>query len=898
MKKGGFLALCFLMFVLMFVQIISADFNYKNNSIRTEYLAGEKISGKFNISFSSQNAVSMLTSNFEGNVTLKEFLNRNNLTKGGHYNCSTTNCLEGYAAGNSISSFSLNGDKMIGIKLTGDVSEIISAKFGVQSNNEPSCSAQLNIDILANNENLIVNDQYNNVVCSPKDYGCFNSSANLGEVFITSNALCENISLQAGPAYSLGAKVKKSTNGKSGELRMELHDVEDGFLDDCTLPTPSQSGFNDLECTINYSSPIQKNYYACIVGDASESEVADGSGPDYKIRTEQNGKICGSDEFGVKSNRDYEISAANMQSMSFNRIIDDAYFDSKFNVYLRDYIYTYLEDSYEIGSNGIKCNAGCIIPIKISGGNQNIGLNNIQIRYKDGINLIEENLIYELTTQIPTINTKNILLELSLADFRIPVGSIKEDFRLYIDGNLIFRKDIKIEKSFDFDITPKSVLVGRKTDFQILYSKNISKSTWTFGNGSSVESNGKFVSYTFNNDGIFDVEVTIKGTDNSTSRKVFEVIVGDAKKSANLSISESRVKLVNITKEINSYPPYIKKEIEKQVNPVEINASLNVLEKKFNEARNDSEYVSIINSISGLGIPNKISKSVTGTLPIGIGFENIDVSYIEEITGREANNTEELEALIIGWNDKNYETNVDFEVISASTDNGRKALLSKFTFRITKVGDSTSEDYFLINYPYDKIKLAEDYKARGVGNGAGSAVPLEGSKNIEFIIPEELTVSDLGAYISPEITKFSIDDREICAEGECPGQEFPLIWFIILLIILLIVTLVVYIVLQEWYKKNYERHLFRNPDELYNLINFIYNGRSGDLDNGEIKAKLTNNGWKGEKISYAFRKIDGKRTGMWEIPLFKGKENRKVMEELEKRNTGGIDRRFIKQSEF
>ena len=55
-------------------------------------------------------------------------------------------------------------------------------------------------------------------------------------------------------------------------------------------------------------------------------------------------------------------------------------------------------------------------------------------------------------------------------------------------------------------------------------------------------------------------------------------------------------------------------------------------------------------------------------------------------------------------------------------------------------------------------------------------------------------------------------------------------------------------------------------------------------------------GWKGEQISYAFNKINGKRTGMWEIPLFKRKENLEVEREIQKRHSGGIDTRFIKRS--
>ena len=114
--------------------------------------------------------------------------------------------------------------------------------------------------------------------------------------------------------------------------------------------------------------------------------------------------------------------------------------------------------------------------------------------------------------------------------------------------------------------------------------------------------------------------------------------------------------------------------------------------------------------------------------------------------------------------------------------------------------------------------------------------------------------------------------------------------------ILIIFTLVVYISLQEWYKRHYEKYLFPNKDDLYNVINFIYNARASSLKDEEIRSKLLRLRWTGEQVTFAFRKIDGKRTGMYEIPIFKVFENMKVKEEIAKRQEGGIlDARFIKR---
>ena len=55
------------------------------------------------------------------------------------------------------------------------------------------------------------------------------------------------------------------------------------------------------------------------------------------------------------------------------------------------------------------------------------------------------------------------------------------------------------------------------------------------------------------------------------------------------------------------------------------------------------------------------------------------------------------------------------------------------------------------------------------------------------------------------------------------------------------------------------------------------------MGESEIRRMLKKAGWKSEQITYAIKKFEGKRTGMWEIPVFKWLENRKVKGEIAKR---------------
>ena len=66
------------------------------------------------------------------------------------------------------------------------------------------------------------------------------------------------------------------------------------------------------------------------------------------------------------------------------------------------------------------------------------------------------------------------------------------------------------------------------------------------------------------------------------------------------------------------------------------------------------------------------------------------------------------------------------------------------------------------------------------------------------------------------------------------------------------------------------------------------------MDDNEIRRKLSGTGWKGEQLTYAFKKIDRKRTGMFEIPIFRFFEQRKIKREIAKRQLASKENAAIK----
>jgi len=169
-----------------------------------------------------------------------------------------------------------------------------------------------------------------------------------------------------------------------------------------------------------------------------------------------------------------------------------------------------------------------------------------------------------------------------------------------------------------------------------------------------------------------------------------------------------------------------------------------------------------------------------------------------------------------------------------------------------------------------------------VALSSGAYIPIGSgaTKSINFLVSEYIQISDLGIYMSPSLEQLSI----AVGLGTYPKpKRFPIGTFIWIIIALIIITFAAYIALQEWYKRRYEVYLFRSKDDLYNLINFFSNSRKAGVSVEETINKLKKSGWKGEQIDYAIKKLEGKRTGMYEIPIFRFFEQRKLGEEMKKR---------------
>ena len=875
MNKGVKFNVVILIAIILASGLALASFQYKNNNIETSYSAGEKIRGTINMSFTAEPTDSILKSNFNGTIKLIELIKENQLEEGVDYTCTYFGCFDNYKSAGEISSYSLDDDEslLIGFKVTGSDMEISSLKLSVQSNAGISCSRQLIIDVLDKNESFIQSNKNSGNLCGSELTGCFNPGAATTLADVTTDLYCENISLEPAPAYKIGATLKK---GSATDITMTLYDLDWQVLGDCILPNQTQTT-EQLGCTVNYTITKKGDYFVCI---SSDSDAG------YQIRTEESSPKCGTSTGGEPYNIDFDIFARPFEfgAIGTLNVNESMFYDLNNEQELASYADIYIGEIYQRN-----CSKGCIIPFKLTGISQDLTFANAEIKYKKGGSpLFTETNLYKLDKDKSKITTpKPINLDLSYAGFSIPIGSKASKFYLYLNNKEILPKplNISIAPSFSFDIYPKNVLFGVKTNFQATTSSNIISATWNFGDGTTKTSAGKTIShrYTdFEEEG-YTLEVELTRTDGVKARNSFDISFGDLRESATNLLAEYTTRMSNLTKQIDAFSPFVASKIKTKLNITKMQNSLNQSKKNFANATSNEDYLAVISEALLINPPTLIFVSEQGNdIPIEFGFEGMDVGYLEQISGTTLSESgkENLKRSISAWIQKNYDGNIDYEIISKRDDNNEKTfILSKFKLDITKkqgADASASESYLIIDYPRESLVFAGNYSEKTVGSG--TYIPITGSSTIEFIVYDEVEISSLGMYVSPEISKLgAFEAVEIVTPGGFQWGKF-ILWTSILLIL----ALAIYIALQEWYKRNYESHLFKNPAELYNIINFIHNSRR-NLDDSEISRKLKNAGWTGERITYAFRKLDGKRTGMFEIPIFRFLEKRKIQQEIEKR---------------
>ncbi|MAH03401.1 hypothetical protein CMI39_01295 [Candidatus Pacearchaeota archaeon] len=850
-----------ILFVILFIGIVSASFEIGDlsYSIDKQYGPNENIRGWLNISLNNEPANSILKDSNNNSINLIDFLNMNN----SKYTCSTLKCVSDYSATKeeTIKNFNLNAreSKIIGFKFNEEITDITSVEFKIESDVATSCYNQLTIDLFNNGVIDIGNNKIINSSCSfLKNDGCFDENTNTEEYTLGTTPYCQKIELSESPGFRLGAWVKKISGDK--EITMSLYDSFGNEIQDanCKLEDASTVG-GEIFCDINYLVTESKDYYVCINSNEMEGE--------YKIKGYFNQEGCGFYGYPTKSETAaYNIFAEGKMFDSFGTLNISNSLQNADS--LGELVKDYIIERY----GSLDCSNECIIPIKIiSEENQTITMNNLKVDHIKSSGQVTENKFYDLIEIPAKVNSGFQKLSLNNGNFSVLSEFGNYTFSLSLNDIKIFSEEVIIEKIPEIiSITPQIVMAAYPAEFNVVITSDadIINYEWDFGNGDLIKTDVNKVSYTYKSTGKFDLKITAIDSNNKSSYKIFNIDVETPIDAVNMTLKSSLENINNVKSQINTLPVFYQDSLNMVLGIDNLETKIEGIQKKYSIASSDEDYINILIDLLDLFVPESIitTKTTTDLISFYPDKDNLNLDVLKAISGDNYDTSKKegyLDA-ILSWNQENMDTKINFKEISAKYGGKINPVLNIFELEINEKNELNYDSYIIFN-ELENLNFKENYGDKKE-SGYIYINLKEPKKTIVFSTTEDIDFTNLPLFISPGINRLVLSEEDFSEEE---GKKSKWIIFILVIFLLIFIGFVGYIIMQEWYKRKYENYLFKNRNNLYNLISYIENSKKKGMKDGEITSKLKKSRWKSEQISYVMRKYSGKRTGIFEIPIDK-----------------------------
>ncbi|HEB47270.1 MAG TPA: PKD domain-containing protein [Candidatus Pacearchaeota archaeon] len=849
--------------VVLFASIASAIFSAGNpdHSIEDAYGPSESIRGWINISLTDESTNSLFEDSRGNSIKLIDLLKKD--SRHSSPSCDPVDCSTDYTAGNGETSKTLSLDEgnseIFGLKFTGNLNGINSVSFSLQSDAPIACVSQIEIDILDDgNIDFINNKIAAGGGCSNlENDGCYNALEEKKEynlVTAINVPYCQKMNISESPGFYLGAWVKNVSG--SLNLEMSLYDNNNVNVANCALPAPTNSG-GEVSCSVDYPVSESREHYVCI----SSTGIGE-----YRIEGNSNlSEGCGFYGYPPPSNT----------PVAYNIFAEGRKFDSIGTLEIPNslpngdtwgtLIENYISDRY----GSLDCSTGCVVPIRfISGMNQQITINNLVLNYveKDA-GIVTDNNFYDLT-EIPAKVSSNFQkIYLDEGGFSVPDDLGAYEFSLSLDGTEIFSEEVDVEDiPMILSLIPVSTASAFPTEFKVGISSptRIKKYFWDFGDGDVDVTTTNKVTHTYSSIGQYELTVTVTDLGELTSSKTFSVSVRSPKSLINTTLDKIKNNINNIKIYIVDLDLYAQESLNSFLDIDFAEEELERLEAAYDNATGEAEYNQIITDLLRLNVPSSLTES---TRAESISFfpdrENIDLDILEAIGGGsyDSSRTEDYVNGVMLWNHENIKTKMDFSEFSGVYETSVDPILKVFEIDIEEKKD-IGYDYFLILPELENLEFESSVVS--TEEGGYVYVDLRGKRKISFSTTEDVDFVSLPAFISPGINRLSLTE---IVSGEEEGKKSKLTIFILAISLLIIVAFISYVVLQEWYKKKYENYLFKNKNDLYNMVNYVNNSKKRGLKNKEISDNLRKAKWSSEQVKYVMKKYAGKRTGMLELPL-------------------------------
>jgi len=864
--KKDVIILIFIFGLIFSFGFISAKFELGENKSMVEKFYGslENVRGWINISFDNQEGSSLFEDSRENSISLIELLKTE---KNNKYNY-VSNYNFNQPEEEKTLSLNTRENKFIGFKFTGQIEEINSIEFKIESDAGPSCLNQLKIDFFNDGQiNFLNNKSRKDKHPCPiyLDYGCFDKATTdtlyyeLGEKYY-----CQKIMLSESPKFKLGAFIEGAEGDKN--IFMSLYDDEGKFIKSCEADVSKIVFPNNISCEVDYFVPTKKEYFVCI------NSTADST---YELRAESSpNKGCGfhgktpSEEVKKTLPGSYEIFAEGQRFLELkdSKIFEDLVFGNDGKSTIEREVNEYLKKNYKVTGNLIDCSKDCIVPIRfIPNINQKIELKDLKITYDDGGGTLTEKNFYDLSDSI-LISSDFQKLYLDEGGFSVPNKIGNYNFKLTLGNDNVISDTLTVERvPVIKGLEPIMTFLAYPTKFKVIVEPglNISKYEWKFKDEVKTTYTNELV-HTFKDIGQHDLTITITDLGGKNTSKNFRITVGSPKEIIDIILPKMNGNLERIEKQIETFSSFYKNRLKEILNLNELKNDLGKAQAIYGkEGIDDDDYIKIMGILLDLQIPESINIRISAdSFDFYPKEDLVDFDIIEKISrGEGSGNKEKYFENLLLWYQENINAKISFKELNIKYESYDEPL--RF-FEIEIIKKPTDKNPFFIMKELDKLKFEKEQSE--IEESGYIYFALEETKTtISFSTTEEIDVKNLPFFISPEITELTLVEPEIEEDDNFTRG----VLFISILFLLILIGFITYIVLQEWYKKKYENYLFKNKNDLYNLVSYIQESKKQGINTEEIASKLKKSGWKSEQVSYILKKYIGKRTGMIEIPLEK-----------------------------
>ncbi len=863
-KLKGVVAVFVAIFLVSFAIAIVTKGNL-THSIEKTYAPTDTIKGWINISLSNEPITSLLKSSFGGNITLIDLIKKTS-NSAFEYSCSPLSCEANYLATGEATSkiLNLNENQTVlgGINISkkgGLLTDISSFTVHLASNNPETEKLPLTIDILRDGQkewiSYVASENF-----GQENYGCFIGTSGMSKANIANIPYCQRIRLSKTPETDIGAYVEEVTPGV-GLVNFDMTIAKTDGSRSASCPT-SASESGRVSCIpINFPINEDGDYHVCIKTSSSMDINK------YKIAYEQTSPCGFTGTFEGVYDYDFEIFARpKMYAANANFYLDD---DGLIGAgspvsNIEQYLESYIADTYNNN-----CSNDCIIPIEIfSGVQQQLNITELSLSYVIKISDTTHN-IYEVSVSPSRMSSPGFQkLYLTDAGFEVPAEYGNHTFSLSLNSEELFSENIVVVPIAGIkSLNPTKTAIKYPTKFTILLNQtqNISQYLWKFGDGNSQTTATNSVTYTYNTVGEYKMTVTIVDSKARNSSKEFSITVGPASTIVPDLLSQAETSLAYIKSQIANFSAFEQKALDYSLKLEEIGADITRLKSSISGASSEAQYEAVLGELLEMKIPISLAKTAYSE---GISFypkgEVIDMGIVKKIGGGdyETNKEDEYKEAVLAWEQANTNTVLVYSEISSIYSDYEEPFLRTFDISVT---NSNQAQAYLIIKSMDNLLFKEDYSE--IEEDGYFYIPLnQGGNNFVFSTTEDVDFISLPAFVSPAISQLSLAEwTPLTPEGGLKRW----ILFIIIVVLIILAALCIWIFLQMWYKRKYENFLFKNRNNLYNLMNYIGNEKKKGTSEKQMAEKLRKAGWNSEQTRYALRKYSGKRTGMPEIPVGK-----------------------------